>query len=298
MHYKMTQRSMSGHVETRPPGGMGVTGLANLHRELDEIHASSPHYTIAVVARTLDVLEALAAADTSLGATDLARRVGTTKSAAYRILTTLEERGYVIKDARTAEYRLGGRFAYLSRRAYSIGDLRQHARPLLEALHHRFHETINLGVPDGSEIVYIDMVESDQGLRMSARLGGRDPLHSTSLGKAILAFLPERERERILASPLPSRTGRTSTDAATLRAALDGIRRDGVAEDRGENEAGALCFGAPIFDAAGTVVAAVSVSSPESRVDAAREREIAAAVRETAGDITHRIGGSLPPPMR
>lgn len=256
----------------------------------------SPQYTIAVVARTLDVLEALAAAETSLGATDLARRIGTTKSAAYRILTTLEQRGYVIKDARTAEYRLGGRFAYLSRRAYSIGDMREHARPLLEGLHQRFRETTNLGVPDGSEIVYIDMVESDQSLRMSARLGGRDPLHSTSLGKAILAFLPVRERERILASHLPSRTGRTSADPGALRAELERIRNGDVAQDRGENEAGALCFGAPIFDAAGAVVAAVSVSSPESRVDAAREREIAAAVREAADGITRRIGGR--PPIR
>jgi IclR family acetate operon transcriptional repressor len=253
-----------------------------------------PQYTIAVVARTLDVLEALAAAETSLGATDLARRIGTTKSAVYRILATLEQRGYVIKDPTNAEYRLGGRFAYLSQRAYSIGDLRQHARPLLEGLHRRFRETINLGVPDGAAIVYIDMVESDQGLRMSARLGGRDPLHSTSLGKAILAFLPEPERERILSSPLPSRTGRTSTDAATLRAELEHIRRGDVAQDRGENEAGALCFGAPIFDATGAVIAAVSISSPESRIDAAREREIAAAVRAAADGITHRIGGRTP----
>jgi IclR family transcriptional regulator, KDG regulon repressor len=129
---------------------------------------------------------------------------------------------------------------------------------------------------------------------MSPRLGGRDPLHSTSLGKAILAFLPERERERILSSPLPSRTGRTSTEAAILRAELEHIQRGEVAQDRGENEAGALCFGAPIFDATGAVVAAVSVSSPESRVDAAREREIAAAVRAAADGITHRIGGRTP----
>jgi len=257
----------------------------------------TPQYTIAVVARTLDVLEALAAAETSLGATDIARHIGTTKSAAYRILTTLEQRGYVIKDARTAEYRLGGRFTFLSRRAFSVGELRQQARPLLEALHQRFRETINLGVPDGSEIVYIDMVESDRGLRMSARLGGHDPLHSTSLGKAILAFLPERERERILASPLPSRTGRTSTDATTLRAELECIRRGDVAQDRGENEAGALCFGAPIFDATGAVVAAVSVSSPESRVDALREIEITVAVREAANDITCRLGGRSPVPV-
>lgn len=255
---------------------------------------SSSEYNIAVVDRTFDLLEALAEADSPLGATELARRVGTTKSAAYRILATLEQRGYVLKDPATTEYRLGGRFAHLTWRASGTRDLRQQARASLEWLHRRFNETVNLGVQDGQEIVYIDMIESEQSLRMTARLGGRDSLHSTSLGKAILAFLPEHERDRILQTPLPSRTGRTMTDATVVRAQLDRIRQVGVAEDRGENETGALCFGAPIFDAIGVVVAAVSVSSPESRMDALREQEIADAVREAADEITRRIGGRAP----
>lgn len=253
-----------------------------------------PDYTIAVVSRALDLLESLAEADTPLGATDLSRRIGVTKSAAYRILATLERRGYVVKDPATAEYRLGARLAYLSRRVPGTGDLLPQARPLLEGLQRRFNETVNLGVPDGAEIVYVDMVESDRALRMTARLGGRDPLHSTSLGKAVLAFLPEGERERLLGSPLSRRTRATLTDAASVRAELDRIRQDGVAEDHGENEAGVLCLGAPIFDAAGAVVAAVSVSSPESRMSAARAREIADAVREAADAISRRIGGRAP----
>lgn len=248
-------------------------------------------YTIAVVARTFDLLEALADAGTPIGATELACRTGTTKSAAYRILTTLEGRGYVTKDVTTTLYQLGPRFAHLARRATNPHDVRTVARPLLEELHRRFRETVNLGVCDDGLVVYIDMIESDLGLRMAAHLGARDYLHSTALGKAILASLPEEVRERFLLAPLPARTARTITDRGVLRAELERIRHEGVAEDRGENEDGSRCYGAPILDDTGVVIAALSVSAPESRVDDERAATIARAVREVAQQVTLRLGG-------
>ena len=251
----------------------------------------APDYTIAVLGRALDLLEALAKADTPLGATELARRVGTTKSAAYRILANLEARGYVAKEPVAARYVLGTHLAYLGQRSLSTIDLRQAARPSLEELHGRFQETVNLGVLDGEEVVYIDMVESPQGLRMAAHVGARDCAHSTSLGKAILAFLPEPRRDRLLRGPLPARTDRTITDSAALRAELERIRAAGVAEDRGENEVGARCFGAPIFDHTGEPTAALSVSAPESRLGDTRSAEVAAALRAAADDVSRRLGG-------
>lgn len=253
----------------------------------------APDYTIAVLGRALDLLEALAEADAPLGTTELARRVGTTKSAAYRILTNLETRGYVSKDATTTRYTLGTRLAYLGQRSLTSLDLRQAARPSLEELHGRFQETANLGVLDGEEVVYIDMVESPQGLRMAARVGARDCAHSTSLGKAILAFLPEPRRARLLRGPLPARTDRTITDPAALRAELDRIRAAGVAEDRGENEVGARCFGAPVFDHTGEPTAALSLSAPETRLDDARSAEVVAALRTAARDVSRRLGGRV-----
>lgn len=255
----------------------------------------SPDYTIAVVGRALDILEALAGSDVPLGASDVARRAGATKSATYRLLATLEQRGYVVKDPVTAQYRLGTRLAYLGQRSLSTLDLRQVARPLLEDLHQRYHETVNLGVPDGDggQIVYIDMLESDQGLRMAAHLGGRDAMHCTALGKAILANLPPARREPVLAGPLARRTPATITEPAALRVELEGVRARGLAEDRGENEVGARCVAAPIFDHTGAVVAALSVSAPASRLDDARAAEIATAVRAAADDITRRLGGAM-----
>jgi DNA-binding IclR family transcriptional regulator len=253
----------------------------------------APDYSIAVLDRALDVLEALAeAADgLPLGVTEIARRVGTTKSAAFRILSNLERRGYVSKDPVTARYALGTRLAYLGERSLGALDLRASARPALEELHRRFGETVNLAVRDDNEVVYVDMIESGHGLRMAARVGSRDYLHSTALGKAILAFLPHDERDRLLRGPLPARTARTMTDPDRLRTELGRVRERGVAEDRNENEVGARCLGAPIFDHRGMVIGALSVSAPESRLDDARAELVGDAVRVAAAEVSRQIGG-------
>lgn len=248
-------------------------------------------YRIAVVDRTLDLIEAIAAASEPVGVTELAREIGATKSAVFRILVNLERRGYVTRDPVTSKCQLGGQLVHLGYQATKTIDLRVRARPVLEDLHARFNETVNLGILVGDHISYVDMIESDHGLRMSATIGGTEPMHSTSLGKAVLSFLPDHERENILTRPLVRITERTITDPDLLRADLARIRATGISEDRGENEIGARCFGSPIFNHRGKVIAAVSVSSPESRFDVVRFDEIPRAVREAAMAITAAIGG-------
>ena len=255
---------------------------------------SGNNYRIAVVDRTFDLLEALESARGPLGVSDLAREIGATKSAVFRILANLERRGYVVRDPLSSKYQLGGRLAQLGHQALKSIDIRSRARPVLEDLHQQFNETVNLGMLVESTISYVDMIESDQGLRMSAQVGATDEMHSTALGKAILSFLPETERDRILSRPLVRRTSRTMTDPDILRAELARIRSDGVAEDQGENEDGAHCFGAPIFDYQGNVIAAVSVSSPDSRLYGERLTMVVDAVRAAAIEITANIGGRWP----
>ena len=259
----------------------------------------APDYSIAVLDRALDLLEALAEAPAGapLGVSEVARRAGVTKSAAFRILANLERRGYVAKDPVSARYSLGTQLVYLGERSLGAMDLRAAARPSLEALQQRFGETVNLGVREGAEVVYVDMIESSHGLRMAARVGGRDYLHSTALGKAMLAFLPPAERDHLLQmrNALPARTERTITDPGKLRAELERVRERGIAEDRDENEVGARCLGAPIFDHRGIVAGAISVSAPDSRLDDARAAEVAAAVLEEAAAVTRRLGGRMEP---
>lgn len=255
---------------------------------------SGNDYRIAVLDRTLDLLEALAGAHAPAGVSDLAREIGATKSAVFRILANLERRGYVVRDPSTSKYQLGGQLVQLGHQALGSLDLRSQAQPVLEALHQQFNETVNLGVFVGDVVSYVDMIESDHGLRMAAQVGATDEMHSTSLGKAILSFLPEADRERILSQPLKGHTARTLTNPDILRVELARIRQIGFAEDRGENESGARCVGAPIFDYRAHVLGAVSVSCPESRLNDERMWQIADAVRAAAAEITRRIGGIRP----
>ncbi|HYI16835.1 MAG TPA: IclR family transcriptional regulator [Thermomicrobiales bacterium] len=255
---------------------------------------SGNEYRIAVVDRTLDLLETLGSSSVPLGVSEMARGIGATKSAVFRLLVNLERRGYVVRDSNSGKYQLGGELIRLGQRALESSDLRSRARPVLEGLHLRFNETVNLAIFDHTHVSYVDMIESDHGLRMAARVGGIDAMHSTSLGKATLSFLPAAEQERILAGKLERRTERTITDPDELRTELSSIRHRGFAEDNGENEPGSRCFGAPIFDHRGRVFAAVSVSGPESRVDDERAQQMAAAVRDAAASITHRLGGTWP----
>lgn len=254
---------------------------------------SSQNYRIAVVERTLDLLEALERAREPRGVSELAREIGATKSAVFRILVNLERRGYVVRDAHS-KYQLGGRLIQLGYRALGAIDIRSTARPVMERLHESFNETVNLVLLTDQGIRYIDMIESDHGLRMSAQVGATDEMHSTAVGKAILSFLPDQEREAILAGPLVARTAQTITDPELLRVELNRIRCSGVAEDRGENEEGAHCVGAPIFNHSGKVIAGISVSSPATRLNGERLDLITDAVRNAARDITLYIGGQWP----
>lgn len=250
-----------------------------------------PNYNIAVVGRAFDLLEALASAREPLGVSELARAVGSTKSATFRILATLEGRGYVTRDADTARYKLGIGLLFFGQRALEDIDLRSEARPVLEELHNRFNETVNLGVIINDKVIYLDILESEHGLRMTARAGSQDEIHSTAIGKAILSHWPEYELARFLESPLTKRTSRTITDPLLLRKELDQIRTAGISQDKGENEEGASCFGAPIFDHQGEVVAAISISGPESRLAGETAHAAAQAVADAAAMISTRLGG-------
>jgi IclR family acetate operon transcriptional repressor len=250
-------------------------------------------YEIAVLGRALDLLDALAQAGEPMGATDLAREIGATKSATFRILVNLERRGYVRKDAVSARYRLGPALVSLGYQASNGIDLLSLAHPHLESLSVDIQETANLGAIRDGEIVYLDIVESPRSLRMAARIGARDLVHSTALGKAILAFLPDNELRDLTAHPLPARTGQTITSGDRLLAELEEIRRTGTSRESGENEPDARCIGSPVFDRHG-ICAALSISGPASRMDEATLERAAQVILRTAAQLTAELGGHWP----
>src|SRR5690348_16352603 len=138
-------------------------------------------YTVRSIVRVLKVLDSLRLAPRPLSLPEVAERAGLPKSSAFRYLATLEQHWYVDRDPFSGSYRLGP--ALLSLHAQDLGVLAARARPYMEALRDRFQETINLGIFDGSRVVYLEIVETTRTMRLAARRGDHDPLHSTALGK-------------------------------------------------------------------------------------------------------------------
>ena len=256
--------------------------------------ADQPRYQISVLDRALDVLEVLASNERPVGVSEIARQIGTTKTAVFRILATLEHRGYVRRHDHVPTYVPGARLITLGERARREIDVRAIARPYLEQLNERFGETVNLGVLAQNDIIYIDMAESAHGLRMAARVGAHDPAYATALGKAILAYLPPAERERHLPDTFVRCTPGTVRDRDALAQELAAVRERGVAEEIGQNEIGARCLGAAIFDHRGVPVAAISVSAPETRMETDRVAAIAEALRQLTMAISAELGGVVP----
>ena len=148
-----------------------------------------------------------------------------------------------------------------------------------------------------SEIVYIEIAESQHALRMQARVGGRDPAYTTAIGKAILSQMGEDERLRHIPPKLRARTGRTLRSLAQLALELDRARTQGFAEDNGENEEGSVCVGVPIVDPTGAPLAGMSISAPSARLDAGRKAQFASTLRRVAGEIGNAIDAPRPKMM-
>lgn len=248
-------------------------------------------YIVKPVYKALQVLQCLGEERRAMALSEICYRVELPKTTTFRYLQTLCACGFVTHDPDTDLYRIGLRVWALGQRAREpLHHLREMALPFMRELRDRFNETVNLGVLDGREVVYVDMVESRRSLRMQALLGGRDPVYSTALGKAMLAFLaPERWPEHLPARLSP-RTAAGHSSLAALRADLESTRARGYGLDDGENEEGVRCLGAPIFNAEGMVTAAVSLSAPAARMSDRALPEAAASVIATAADISRSLG--------
>lgn len=247
--------------------------------------------------RALDLLEILAQTtpDASLG--EIARAAKLPRSTAHRLLRSLHQMGYVVQNPATGNYALGERLILLGRKAEQQRDLRRIARPCLEQLAQETAETVSLTTIVDHAVVQLDHVDSPNMLKVTWDAGQRFPIHASASGKAILAFLPEAERECILKSiELPAFTKRTIVDAKKSRVALSGIRERGYALDDAEREEGVRCVAAPIFNSLGNVVAAISVSGPSMRLSLDRLGELAAKVKTTARAISSSLGYVEEPP--
>jgi DNA-binding IclR family transcriptional regulator len=191
------------------------------------------------------------------------------RTTVHRIVYSLVKLGYLERGETKAHYQLAAKFFELAGPAVYFRRLQSVAKTVMQNLLLRFSETVNLGVLDDGHVAYIEVLQSPSALRIAAFPGERNQAHSTSLGKAILAFLPENEVETIIEQhPLIRMTPKTITQRKYFLAHLASVREQAVAFDMEENLIGVVCVAAPIFDQAGRVIASLSISGPASRMEA------------------------------
>jgi IclR family acetate operon transcriptional repressor len=247
-------------------------------------------YIVQPVYKALQVLRVLGDERRDLALNEICYRVDLPKTTVFRYLQTLCACEFVTHDPDTDLYRIGLRVWELGQSVHEPLRIRELALPAMRELRDQFNETVNLGILDGPDVVYLEIIESRRSLRMQAQLGGRDPIYSTALGKAVLAFMPEEQWPLRIPSALPPRTEQTVTSLGRLHQSLAQARERGFALDDEENEEGARCVAAPVFNHLNQAVAAVSLSAPASRLTDRLLPKVAAAVIQTAGAISQRIG--------
>lgn len=251
---------------------------------------ASHHKSSITVVKAFAILDLLASAnEEGISLSEASGHLQVSKSTAHRYLTTLEELRVVTRDEKD-HFRLGPKLIELAGSYLSDLDLRSESKPFLERLSAETHETVHLAIPSEYEVIYIAKVDSHHSVRMASRIGARNPMYCTSLGKAIMAYYTGERVEEIIRDGLPARTPHTLTTAEALKTELEHVKLQGFAVDDQENEMGVRCVGAPIFDYNRNVVAAVSVSGPSSRLTKKRSIEVGPQVSEAALGISKRIG--------
>ena len=252
-------------------------------------------YMIHTVRNALRVLEEFRD-EAELGVTELARRLGLHKNNVFRILATLEQQGYVEQVGENEAYRLGVRCLELGRAYGASRSLLRLARPVLEELVRGSGESAHIGELRDFEVVHLDGEQGVQLVQTGLRVGRTLPAYCTALGKVMLAGVRPEDQERfdreVLAGEvLGARTPRTLTDRDKLLEHLHSVSTQGFAVDIEECERGLCCAAAPVFDASGRLVAAVSISGPAFRLpEDALQRVAVPAVQAAAQQLSRQLG--------
>jgi DNA-binding IclR family transcriptional regulator len=235
--------------------------------------------------RGLDVLEAVS--DGVIGLPELAERLELTRSTAHRLAAALVDRGYLTFTPREG-YGLGPKLLELGFKAQQANDLLKLARPHLERLAAQTEDTVHLGVLEGGRALYLDKISGRRRIEISSRVGERQPLRSTGLGKALMLDDDEsRWRELYEAE---AAHGQTIVDYETWLARMREYARRGHAFDLEENEDRIRCVAAPVRDARDRIVGAISVSSAAQYMDDARMQTLVDEVKSAADDISRDLG--------
>ena len=244
------------------------------------------------IERAFKLLDLLSEYPNGIQITRLSEKASLSKSTVHRLLSTLINMNYVLKDPDSDKYKLGYRLIYLSRNLINNIDVIPTAKSFLEKLSEDVNETIHLCIEDSGEIMYVDKIESNQTIRMFSRVGSKAPMYCTGVGKVLLSGMdPEKYRSIVEKIEFIKRTPKTITSKEEMNLEIELIKNQGYALDDIENEEGIRCIAAPIIDSQGKFIASFSVSGPSNRITMERiNDELADKVRETSMKISRQLG--------
>ena len=256
---------------------------------LKSLPSTPSRYLVPVVVSTFRLLDRLSG-HTTASLHELSTTTGIPKSTVFRLLATLQHLDIVKRDEISKVYRLSAKSPGQILGLPSTEALRRAALPRMLALRNEFGETVNLGYLQHDRVVYIEVVPSEFALRLSERPGASVEAYCTALGRSILAFSPEGEAASILGQKmLPRVTPHTMVDPQLILHELAKIRQQGYAIETEEGALQATCLGAPVLDAEGLAVAALSISGPTYRFSPLSNKKLLRALRRA----TREIGASL-----
>lgn len=245
--------------------------------------------------KAMDVVEIIASSTAPLRFTDLLALSDQPRGTLHRQVMNLVEEG-LLSVGRDQTYELGLRFLRFASKSWSRNRFREIAEPVIRKLHDATGETVHLGVLNGSEVIYLDKVESRQTVRMYSQIGNASPTYCTGVGKAALSTLEDtRVRALLVRVNFIKHTPTTLDGIDALVAQLHDIRRDGVAYDREEHEPGIHCVAAPVCSRDGMLAGGVSVTAPAFRVSMTQLQDWSVLVRETARELSDAIEARLSP---
>ncbi len=254
------------------------------------VRREKSNYIIQAVAHALDVLEQFHT-DAELGVTELSKRLTLHKNNVFRILATLESRGYIEQNRSTENYRLGTKCLQLGQTYIQHMGLLQQAKPVLGEVVQSCRETAYVTVMRQGKVVPVDMVEPDQAVRIVSHIGESLPLHCTAAGKIHLAFETREDAQRALLDSLQTHTERTITDRTLLEAQLTEVAQKGYALENGEHLTDVRTVAVPIRDYTRTVVGSLAVSGPAYRIGLERlEQELVPLAIQAGKELSSRLG--------
>jgi DNA-binding IclR family transcriptional regulator len=253
--------------------------------------AKKPGNVSSTTLKAFSVLEAVAASSQAVTISEVANNVSVDRSTAYRMLSTLQEAGYITQDESTKRFKLSYKVISLSRNLMLDNEVTSLFYLALKIISDTTQETVGLSVLDGLQTVLIQQVKGTQRVNVNFQIGDRSDLHCTSIGKVLLAYQDPLYVERIIANGLTRHAVNTITDDKEFRIELQRIRAQGYSFDNQELADDMRCVAVPVFESGGRVIHGFSISGPATRFTLEKLNGLKEPMLEAARELSKQLGG-------